>query len=353
MNKLAVFSLFLLTACTQQSNQPTDPPPVTCDGETYFLDADGDGFGDPDAGSCEPLEGYVKKSGDCDDNDPSITDGRTFFRDRDGDGFGVGSETVRACTPPAGFVDNDRDCDDDASTINPVAPEICDDIDNNCNGMIDMDDPGLDLSTATSYFADTDGDTFGAGTPQLACSQPVGFVANNTDCNDTDNKSKPGGAEICDGRDNNCDGGVDGTPAAPNQCAALVGTYSGSYTHLAQEKVGNTVVNSMSCSGTGNGSLILNRNNALQGTFTCVYTGGLTVFTRNQTVTLRADVGLDGAVTGTIEHTYDTFGSLKRTYMVTGTQTATTLSLTGTGQFLPNPMSAVPWQVSFTFTANK
>ena len=220
---------------------------------------------------------------------------------------------------------------------------------------IDLDDAALDLSTALSFFTDADGDTFGSGPEILACVQPSGTSAVDGDCNDGDASSKPGGIEKCDGRDNNCDGGIDGTPAAPNQCAALVGTYSGSYQHLAQEKLGNTVINTMSCSGTGSGTLVLDRTNALQGNFSCTFPSGGGLFDKSQSVALRAEVGLDGTVTGTVEHTYrsSSLDPLKRTYNVTGTLTSSALSLTGTGQVLPHPMSAVPWVVSYSFAASK
>jgi hypothetical protein len=84
-----------------------------------------------------------------------------------------------------------------------------------------------------------------------------------------------------------------------------------------------------------------------------VYSGGLTLFSQNQRVTIRADVGLDGSVKGTAEHVYNTFDNLKRTYNVTGTQTASGLNLTGTGSWLPHPMSAVPWTVTYSFAATK
>jgi len=109
----------------------------------------------------------------------------------------------------------------------------------------------------------------------------------------------------------------------------------------------------MQCSGTGSASLVLTRKPGIQGTFTCNYPGSLGGFDHNQSVTLNATVALDGTVKGTVDHQYESFGSQHRVYNVTGTQTATGLNLTGTGTWLPNPMSAVPWVVSFSFTTSR
>ena len=66
-----------------------------------------------------------------------------FHLDADADGFGSMNNSVTACFQPLGYVDNNDDCDDADPAINPNATEICDNQDNSCNGLVDMDDPDL------------------------------------------------------------------------------------------------------------------------------------------------------------------------------------------------------------------
>jgi hypothetical protein len=67
----------------------------------------------------------------------TVTPSQTYYADTDGDGFGNPSVSQQACSIPSGFVLNNTDCNDNSATINPTATEICDGIDNNCNGQTD------------------------------------------------------------------------------------------------------------------------------------------------------------------------------------------------------------------------
>ncbi|MCB0597517.1 MAG: hypothetical protein KDD28_25785, partial [Phaeodactylibacter sp.] len=86
------------------------------------------------------------------DNDcnGSIDDGlssTSYFLDEDGDGFGDAAFSLDTClaAPPEGYVANETDCNDADSDINPDAEEVLDSLDNNCNGMIDE---GLVVATS-------------------------------------------------------------------------------------------------------------------------------------------------------------------------------------------------------------
>jgi len=126
-----------------------------------------------------------------------------FFRDADADGFGDPNNTTQACSVPTGYVTNNTDCNENNAAINPDAAEVCDGVDNNCNGQVDE---GVNLT----FYRDFDGDGFGdPNNTTQACTAPAGYVTNNTDCNDNNAAINPDAAEVCDGVDNNCNGQVD------------------------------------------------------------------------------------------------------------------------------------------------
>ncbi|MFT5583669.1 MAG: hypothetical protein ACI9VR_001249 [Cognaticolwellia sp.] len=105
------------------------------------------------------LLGGAQETADC---DPS-----QWYPDFDGDGFGDSAHSFSACSAPANYVADALDCDDTNSAVNPSATEVCNGIDDNCDGNLD-DASALD---ALTWFADSDGDGFGnAEIPALHCS---------------------------------------------------------------------------------------------------------------------------------------------------------------------------------------
>ncbi len=79
----------------------------------------------------DPSTGYMDKTGQV------VNPSTTFYRDADGDGYGDPNVTIQASSVPTGYVSNNTDCDDTHATVYPGAPELCDGLDNNCNGQID------------------------------------------------------------------------------------------------------------------------------------------------------------------------------------------------------------------------
>jgi hypothetical protein len=172
---------------------------------TWYADADRDGFGDPAAfrTDCTAPNGYVDNNEDCNDASADYHPGAPetgctgpdyncngVFDEGDGDGDGF-----LACD----------DCDDDDPNAHPGLPEACDGVDNDCNGIID--DGAGDSHT---YYADLDGDRYGdPNNTIVACAPPEGYTDTRNDCDDTRADVNPGGSEVCNGLDDDCDDVID------------------------------------------------------------------------------------------------------------------------------------------------
>jgi hypothetical protein len=213
-------SIFLTLSLSLGLAACGDKPGVGGDDSGDSDDPDGDGYtGDDDCdeendaahvGAVERCDGF---DNNCDGN---IDEGlaNPWYTDADGDGFGDSATSQMGCFPTEDHSTSiDGDCDDSDPRVHPAGTEVCDGLDNDCNGQVD--DPSMfDYDT---YFADTDGDTYGdPGNTTEACSQPLGYVENDIDCDDADDSVYPGAAEDggtgtggADGIDNDCDGAID------------------------------------------------------------------------------------------------------------------------------------------------
>jgi hypothetical protein len=164
---------------------------------TFWADNDGDGFGaGPAVVGCVVPPGYVENDDDCDDTDPAVYPGATevcngvdddcdgdvdegLTFDDDGDGY----TSIDSCEGSA------DDCDDADPAVNPGATETCNGIDDDCDTEIDegltFDDDGDGYTSTDSCEGSTD------------------------DCDDTDPAVNPGATEACNGIDDDCDGSID------------------------------------------------------------------------------------------------------------------------------------------------
>lgn len=210
---LCVLPLSLL-ACSGAGDDDDDPVPTSP--TPSGTDQDQDGF-TVEEGDCDDTNQTVYPGADelCDglDNNcngeqdgPSSVDAETYYLDSDADAYGNGESSLVACEAPAGYTPVGGDCNDRDATINPGEAEICDGIDNNCNGEKD----GATSADAITYYYDGDKDGFGNPTQSLnGCTAPAGYVANGEDCNDASALISPNATEVCDGLDNDCDTLVD------------------------------------------------------------------------------------------------------------------------------------------------
>ncbi len=199
-------------------------------------------------------DGYTMIAGnDCNDNDATIfprarevcngkddncngkiDDGlpqNQYFLDMDKDNYG-GPVGVMACSlqvaqanaPGVAIAAQGNDCNENNPAIHPNANEVCNGVDDNCNGQIDEACPQpevcdgkdndldgvIDNGVLMNFYKDADADAFGnLNVLQQACQPPAKYVVDSSDCDDTNVNVKPGANEVCDKIDNDCDGVVD------------------------------------------------------------------------------------------------------------------------------------------------
>jgi hypothetical protein len=209
-----------------------DDADTAADGKVpTYTDLDGDGWGDA-ATETLACDGGVAVPGDCDDADaavspdgveacnavdddcdgatdePDAVDAAIWHFDGDDDGYGAPDVTEVACDLPAGFVADASDCDDADAAVSPAGVEVCNELDDDCDGAVDPDSS----AGAPAWYADADGDSYGdAAATRIACDAPAGYLADATDCDDAAPGTHPGATEQCDAADTDedCDGNAD------------------------------------------------------------------------------------------------------------------------------------------------
>ena len=200
------------------------------DAPTWYADRDDDGFGGASAAvrACAAPADHVADGSDCDDSDgathPGATedcaapdrdcdgssdagaaDATTWWHDLDGDGDAGDLRSTLACEAPAGTAATPTDCDDVHASVHPGAAEVCNGLDDDCDGGVDVA-----ATDAVSWYTDGDGDGYGTGTASTGCAAPPEAAGRAGDCDDADPSAHPGAVERCDGVDNDCDGDADG-----------------------------------------------------------------------------------------------------------------------------------------------
>ena len=198
----------------------------------YYEDIDKDGLGNGQSSAClckktgnftasapgdchdlNPNIGFGKtevcngQDDDCDGVvDPENTQGCTFyFKDADGDGFGTSGDSQCLCAPAGVYkAAVGGDCDDTKVTVFIGNVEVCNGVDDNCNGVVD--EPGA--IGCLPFLLDSDGDGYGVtGLSQCMCAATGDWKATAAgDCDDSNPEYNPIAIEICDGADNNCNG---------------------------------------------------------------------------------------------------------------------------------------------------
>ncbi len=266
-----------------------------CDG-LPGVDSDGDGQASSGSGGADcdddddtqytgAIEVCNGEDDDCEGTPdyPSPVGAQAWYADTDGDDFGDGAAVTEACLAPVDFVAVDGDCDDTNGLVNPLAVDLVDGTDHNCDGVpgvdadgdfsaslasggldcddanaglhpgasetpydgVDQDCDGSDwcdvdgdgfphplcggsdcddtsvLADDTWYFVDADGDGYGDNQDPGVCASSGSDATNNLDCDDSDGAYGPGAPDgVADGLDQNCDG-VAGVDADGDGFASL------------------------------------------------------------------------------------------------------------------------------------
>ena len=168
---------------------------------TWYLDADGDGYGTPSTSlqRCVQPANHVANSGDACDADPDLQSPVAWYRDQDIDGQGDPGQSTQACDAPTGYVASDTDLCPNTQWVYAPLPFYRDQdgdgfgdsaqSQSGCTapaGYVANDDDGCpdvyELQSPRTWYGDSDGDSYGdPSATQSGCVAPAGFVGNSDD----------------------------------------------------------------------------------------------------------------------------------------------------------------------------
>ena len=138
--KYLLIAFFMVLACS------TEKIDTGAQDANINYDADGDGYGKFD-GDCDDTNATIHlgaleicNNGVDDDCDGRIDQESFWYDDADNDGYGNPNVMIYSCSPIVRYVTNGMDCDDTDSSVNPDATEVCNSVDDNCDGVIDEDE---------------------------------------------------------------------------------------------------------------------------------------------------------------------------------------------------------------------
>ncbi len=182
-NNAGVYAVTLVASNATSNDTETKPNYITVGASvTWYQDSDNDGYGKTNVttSACNQPAGYAAQGGDCNDNNAAIKPNATeICNGVDDDCDGLVDEGFD--TDNDGYTTCQGDCDDNNALRYPGAFELCNAIDDNCNGTVDE-----------GYDADADG-----------------YRVCDGDCNDNNAAVRPGALEVCNGIDDNCNGQTD------------------------------------------------------------------------------------------------------------------------------------------------